>query len=119
VLSLPCLGKDPEATFGQRLKAHRLAAGMTLERLGELTAINAHTLGDYEQGWKLPHWLNVERLIRFLGVSLVDLKNKLAGGPRVRALPPIGRASRWPHGSPARLPFAASTLTSPATITAR
>jgi hypothetical protein len=31
VYCLVCLAKIPEATFGQRLKAHRLAVGLTLQ----------------------------------------------------------------------------------------
>jgi transcriptional regulator with XRE-family HTH domain len=74
------VAKDPEATFGQRLKAHRVAAGLTLQGLSELTSINFHTLGDYEQERMLPNWLNVMPLIRLFGVSLVDLNNELGGG---------------------------------------
>jgi hypothetical protein len=35
VYCLVCLAKTPNALFGQRLKAHRLAAGLTLRLLGE------------------------------------------------------------------------------------
>jgi hypothetical protein len=35
VLSLACLSRTPDASFGQRLKAARLAAGLTQQELGE------------------------------------------------------------------------------------
>jgi DNA-binding XRE family transcriptional regulator len=82
VRCLTCVATDPAATFGQRLKAHRVAAGLTLQRLSELTGINFHTLGDYEQERMMPNWLNVMPLIRFFGVSLVDLNNELGGDQR-------------------------------------
>jgi transcriptional regulator with XRE-family HTH domain len=80
VLCLPCLAKQPQTTFAQRLKAHRLAAGLTLKQLGKLTGLCPETIGNYEQGAMEPRWPVLARLICVLGVSLVDLNNELTGG---------------------------------------
>jgi hypothetical protein len=43
---LSCVGKHPEATLGQWLKAYRLAAGLTLQCLSQLTGGSAQLLGN-------------------------------------------------------------------------
>ena len=80
VYCLVCLAKTPEAPFGQRLKAHRLAAGLTLRRLGELVGTAGTYLGNLEQGRKRPLWSTIVKPIRVFGLALVDADNELAAG---------------------------------------
>jgi hypothetical protein len=47
VYCLGCLAKTPNVPFGQRLKAHRLAAGLTLRQLSERVAMSAGHLGTW------------------------------------------------------------------------
>jgi Helix-turn-helix domain len=44
VLCLACLEQRPATPFGQRLKAFRLAAGMTLHELTERSGVNRHRI---------------------------------------------------------------------------
>ena len=53
------------------------------------------------------HFVSPFSSAAFASASVSDLRRKIRG------------ASLGPHGPPSRLPFAASRLTSPATITAR
>jgi DNA-binding XRE family transcriptional regulator len=78
VFCLPCLAKTPEAPFGQRLKAHRLAAGLTLRQLGKRVGMAGTYLGNLEQGHKRHLWTTIVKLIRVFGLSLVDVDNELA-----------------------------------------
>jgi transcriptional regulator with XRE-family HTH domain len=71
---LACLAKHPKATFGQRLKAHRLAAGLTLAALGQRTGIAKSLIGSYECDRSEPRWRTLAKLIRVLGIGLVDVE---------------------------------------------
>jgi DNA-binding XRE family transcriptional regulator len=65
-----CMGCLPaEASFGQRLKARRLAAGMTLTALGKACGIAWQMIGFYEQGRTEPKWRTLAKLIRVLGTE--------------------------------------------------
>jgi len=63
VLCLPCLGKSPQAPFGQRLKALRLAAGLTQGELAKRSGVTPSCLCMYEAGKKLPKRSTLDRLI--------------------------------------------------------
>src|SRR5947207_1215474 len=69
VYCLACLPGG--ATFGQRLKAHRLANGMTLMALGERTGIGWNLLSKYERDIVEPKCRSLVKLIRVLGVALL------------------------------------------------
>jgi transcriptional regulator with XRE-family HTH domain len=51
---LACLARHPEANFAARLKAHRLAAGLTLEALAHQVGMPLQNLSGYEGGRGLP-----------------------------------------------------------------
>jgi transcriptional regulator with XRE-family HTH domain len=70
-LCLACLANHPDATFGVRLKAFRLAAGLTLKELTRRTGV--YGLAAYENGTTEPKWSNLILLIRELGIELVSL----------------------------------------------
>lgn len=62
-----------EATgFGARLKALRLAAGLTQEKLAEKADMRVGNIGRLEAGGREPAWETVIRLARALGVATDD-----------------------------------------------
>jgi transcriptional regulator with XRE-family HTH domain len=69
VYCLNCLPSD--ATFGQRMKAQRLAKGLTLMALGEQTGIGWNLLSKYERDLVEPKCRSVVRLVRVLGVGVL------------------------------------------------
>ncbi len=69
VYCLDCLPR--EATFGQRLKARRLANGMTLMALGKKTGLGWNLLSKYERDDVEPKYRNLIKLIQVLGVALM------------------------------------------------
>jgi transcriptional regulator with XRE-family HTH domain len=71
---LACLARHPEAGFGERLRAHRLAAGLTLEALAGRVGGYRKSLSAYERGRKVPRWRALVKLVRVLGVGLVDFR---------------------------------------------
>jgi hypothetical protein len=68
-----CLARHPEATFADQLKAHRLAAGLTLEALGERAGIQRQRVSDYECGRRVLKWRALVKLVAVLGLGLVDV----------------------------------------------
>src|SRR5205085_3058532 len=64
VLCLSCLGRRPDASFGQRLKAFRMAAGLTQTALSEKSGVAQVTISGYEQRRLGPQWHNLIRLVR-------------------------------------------------------
>jgi DNA-binding XRE family transcriptional regulator len=67
---LPCLANRPEAPFSERLKAHRLAAGLTQAELAERAGVPVGTIGPYEWREVTPGADIVARLARVLGPGL-------------------------------------------------
>jgi DNA-binding XRE family transcriptional regulator len=76
VFCLDCLAKHPEATFGQRLKAHRLAAGMTLRDLSRKIGLGRTQLSRYERGAVCATRPSLVKLLRVFGVALVNVWGK-------------------------------------------
>jgi transcriptional regulator with XRE-family HTH domain len=80
VLCLKCLEKLPGNTWGQRLQACRLVAGLTRRDLGRATGIGEGRLSSYEADRMVPHERTVARLVDALGPDL--------GKPPPRKPPP-------------------------------
>jgi transcriptional regulator with XRE-family HTH domain len=70
---LSCLARHPEATFGERLRAHRLAAGLTGEALADRAGLVQERVAAYESDCMAPQWPNLVKLVGVLGVGLVDV----------------------------------------------
>ena len=69
-----CLARQPGATFGERLKAHRLASGLTQQELADATDTYPQEISCYERDETEPTWRTVAALVRVLGVGLVDVR---------------------------------------------
>jgi hypothetical protein len=70
-----CLACMPgEATFGQRLKAQRLAHGISLTALSEATGISWNLLSKYERDVVEPKCRSIIKLIRELGPEFMVVK---------------------------------------------
>lgn len=70
-LCLPCLARRPGAPFAQRLKACRLAAGLTKAELAARTGLAQQSVRQYESGAREPRWRQLARLVSVLGPALV------------------------------------------------
>jgi transcriptional regulator with XRE-family HTH domain len=73
---LTCLARHPDATFGERLKAYRLSAGLTQRELSERAEVCISRVTEFESGRSFPQWRTLRKLMGMLGVGLVDV----AGG---------------------------------------
>jgi transcriptional regulator with XRE-family HTH domain len=69
---LRCLKRHPEASLGDRVKSHRLTAGMTQEQLGDRTGLHKMTVSWIERGeTKEPGWRTLARLVAVLGAGVL------------------------------------------------
>ena len=69
-----CLARHPEATFADRLKAYRLAAGLPLMALAERIGVPHQRVCDYEGGRYAPRWRALVKLVGVLGVGLAGAR---------------------------------------------
>src|SRR4029453_4661637 len=72
-------------TFGDLLRQHRLAAGLTQEALAERAGLSEHGVQKLERGVHRPYRATVERLLVGLGLSVDDkvhLRAAAGGAPR-------------------------------------
>ena len=72
-LCLSCLAARPAAPFAQRLKACRLAAGLTKAELASRAGLTHQMLRHYEDGSREPRWRQVARLVSVLGSALMTV----------------------------------------------
>ena len=79
---LDCLPAD--APFGVRLKACRVARGLTLQALAARCGIRHQRLSAYERGAEDPAWGNLVRQVGVLGAGLLP---DLAEGERAKGRP--------------------------------
>jgi transcriptional regulator with XRE-family HTH domain len=73
-LCLRCLDARPEAPFAQRLKALRLAAGLSRAELAERSGLAPGSLRAYEDGHRKPQKRSATSLARVLGARLLPGK---------------------------------------------
>jgi transcriptional regulator with XRE-family HTH domain len=93
-LCLPCLAKRPDAPFGQRLKAFRLAAGMSKVELVRRSGLRLNTIHYSETGREEPQWASLTWLIEVPGVGLVALGFEGFPLPEAPELPAVGKRHR-------------------------
>jgi transcriptional regulator with XRE-family HTH domain len=72
-LCLPCLVSRPDVSFGARLKAFRLAAGLMKAELAKRVGLSPMTIHYYEAGLREPRWPQIAPFVRVLGPELVTL----------------------------------------------
>jgi putative transcriptional regulator len=72
------LAKEKQDTtgFGARLRALRVAAGLTQQQLADRLGMRATNITRLENGGRTPSWETVLRLAKALGVSLDDFKSQ-------------------------------------------
>jgi transcriptional regulator with XRE-family HTH domain len=84
-LCLICVSKGPRASFGQRLKAFRLAVGMTRKELSAGAGLSESMIRYYEGDWGTPTAEGAIRLAKALGLTLEVLGgDKFVPGKRGR-----------------------------------
>jgi transcriptional regulator with XRE-family HTH domain len=69
-LCLACLAARADAPFAERLRSHRLAAGLTQVDLARRAGVVERSIGSYERGEKAPGVRILARLARVLGPGL-------------------------------------------------
>ena len=72
-LCLSCVARRPQLAVGLRLKAFRLAAGLTKAELADRVGVSAVTIHRYEVGAREPRWRELMPLVCVLGPGLVTL----------------------------------------------
>ncbi len=70
-LCLACLARAPDAPFADRLRACRVAAGLSLRQLARRSGIRAPVLAGYEAYRALPSGTALGKLMAALGPALV------------------------------------------------
>jgi transcriptional regulator with XRE-family HTH domain len=73
-LCLGCLRARPEVSFAQRLKALRLASGLSRAELSQRTGVASGSLRAYELGSRKPQHRSAARLADVLGEELISGK---------------------------------------------
>ncbi|HEX5273020.1 MAG TPA: helix-turn-helix domain-containing protein [Gemmataceae bacterium] len=73
-LCLPCLASRPDASLAERLRAHRMASGLTCERLAAKAGVVASTITHYETGRRVPRSKTLARLAKALGRGILGGK---------------------------------------------
>lgn len=71
VVCLRCLHKKPEASFGERLRAYRVAVELTQTALANAARLRPTQITEYERDVRQPGWRNIARLVKVLGVDLI------------------------------------------------
>ena len=70
--------------FGVKLRALRLAAGLTQQELADRVGTNTVGLSRLENGAVLPSWDTAVRIAAALGVSLDEFRIETTGDPAVQ-----------------------------------
>jgi DNA-binding XRE family transcriptional regulator len=78
VLCLACLAKNPAATPGQRLRAYRVAAGLTQEELAHKSGLSRMKVRSFEQDRHQPWPEHARRLAEALGVPVDAFSGNVA-----------------------------------------
>jgi transcriptional regulator with XRE-family HTH domain len=92
-LCLICLAREPAPTFGQRLKAFRLAIGLTRMDLARLAGISPPMIQHYEEDKHFPNRASRLKLATALGVTLEVLG---MGRPLKEKPPRVGPRKKAP-----------------------
>ncbi len=72
-LCLPCLARRPAPTFAERLKAYRLAVGLTRAELARRAQLMRQQIDGYEKGLHVPRRRAAKQIAGALGLGLLGL----------------------------------------------
>ncbi|MFJ9706331.1 ATP-binding protein [Streptomyces sp. NPDC101234] len=95
-------------SFGELLRACRLAAGWTQDELADLSGVSAHSISVLEAGRRQPRLSSVSRLADALALDQRRREQLLAGARTVSAPPRAAvaaEAGRPRPGAPCQLPY--------------
>jgi transcriptional regulator with XRE-family HTH domain len=73
---LPCLAQRPRTPLGQRLRAHRIARGLSRKALAEQAGVGASGITPMERGERRPRPRTLRKLAEALGVEVGQLAPK-------------------------------------------
>jgi transcriptional regulator with XRE-family HTH domain len=85
-LCLPCLSKRPRTPLGQRLRAHRIARGLSRQALAERAGVGPAGITQMERGARQPRPRAMRKLAQALGVEAEELLPGRKGGAGVAPL---------------------------------
>lgn len=91
------MASEPPATFGDRLRGFRTAAGLTQESLAERAGLSARGISDLERDRRAsPYYDTVQRLADALELTAEDHAILLAAArPRDRVDVPVATTDPW------------------------
>jgi transcriptional regulator with XRE-family HTH domain len=86
-ICLACIGKQPGASFGQRLRAARQAAGISGRMLAAQIGVCVNTVFGWESGLQQPRPAKIDRVAAALGPALGRFltSSRRSALPRTRA----------------------------------
>jgi transcriptional regulator with XRE-family HTH domain len=73
VSCLGCLERRRVTRFGERLKAFRVAAGLSQREVTERTGLSRHAVLELERTGRGPAWATLLKLVRVFGAELLTL----------------------------------------------
>jgi transcriptional regulator with XRE-family HTH domain len=73
VSCLGCLERRRVTRFGERLKAFRVAAGLSQQQVSERTGLATHSLIELERTGRGPAWATLVKLMQVLGGGLATV----------------------------------------------
>jgi len=85
------------ATFCHKLKSLRLANGLTLEELGEMSGVSISTISKIENRQQKPSFETVLRVARALHINFVQMLESPSAAPRHMARRTVTRAGDAPQ----------------------
>jgi hypothetical protein len=94
VVCLSCLDQRPDATFAQRLKACRVAAGLTLPEVAQQSGVALGALHRYMINFCYPRRTTLAKLIGVLGPRLLP-----PGQPPAQSVKPQAHDVTFPGGA--------------------
>lgn len=82
------------ALFGQNLRRHRRAAGLTQEELAHRAGMDRTYLSDIERGIRNPTLMMMQDLATPLGIGVIDLLEGSGLGLSTAAAPEVSAVSK-------------------------
>jgi transcriptional regulator with XRE-family HTH domain len=68
-------GEMKQPTLGDKVRAHRESAGITLRELGRQAGVSPSFVCDLEAGRRYPGPINLRKIAKVLGLAVTDLED--------------------------------------------